>query len=151
MRAYLRALHDVAGYFQRPTERLTPDQIRQYSAHLISDRKPSGNTVNQMVGALRFFYLTVLNKPWRGHDFPAMEEVGASMRLGCLLLASCAIAVASEIRSVHLAQIAWGRAISAQPPGQPRVHGERPPMLVLERMGKELGEVATSRMACCFL
>jgi site-specific recombinase XerD len=69
-RAYLRALHDLAGYFQRPPERLTPEQIRQYSAHLISDRKLSGNTVNQMVGALRFFYLTVLNKPWRGHELP---------------------------------------------------------------------------------
>src|SRR5215510_10952621 len=69
-RAYLRALHDLAGYFQQPPERLTPAQIRKYSAHLISDRKLSGNTVNQMVGALRFFYLTVLNKPWRGHELP---------------------------------------------------------------------------------
>ncbi|HKD75752.1 MAG TPA: site-specific integrase [Ktedonobacterales bacterium] len=69
-RAYLRALHDLAGYFQCPPERLTPDQIRQYSAHLITDRKLSGNTVNQMVGALRFFYLTVLNKRWRGHELP---------------------------------------------------------------------------------
>src|SRR5262249_34153070 len=48
-RAYLRALHDLAGYFQLPPERLTPAQIREYSAHLISDRKLSGNTVNQMV------------------------------------------------------------------------------------------------------
>ena len=69
-RAYLRTLHDLAGYFQRPPERLTPEQIREYTAHLFSDRKLSGNTVNQMVGALRFFYLTVLNKPWRGHEMP---------------------------------------------------------------------------------
>ena len=69
-RAYLRALHDLASYFQYPPERLTPEQIRQYTAHLISDRKLSGNTVNQIVGALRFFYLTVLNKPWRGHEMP---------------------------------------------------------------------------------
>ena len=69
-RAYLRALQDLAGYFQQTPERLTPAQIRQYTAHLISDRKLSGNTVNQMVGALRFFYLTVLNKPWRGHEMP---------------------------------------------------------------------------------
>jgi integrase/recombinase XerD len=67
-RAYLRALHDLAGYFQQPPERLTPEQIREYTAHLIRDRKLSGNTVNQLVGALRFFYLTVLNKPWRGHE-----------------------------------------------------------------------------------
>src|SRR5262252_7073824 len=70
MRAYLRALHDLAGYFQQPPEHLTPGQIREYTAPLISERKLSGNTVNQMVGALRFFYLTVLNKPWRGHEMP---------------------------------------------------------------------------------
>ena len=69
-RAYLRALRDLAGYFHQPPERLTPAQIREYTAHLISERKLSGNTVNQMVGALRFFYLTVLNKPWRGHEMP---------------------------------------------------------------------------------
>jgi integrase/recombinase XerD len=69
-RAYLRVLHSLADYFQQPPERLEPDQIRAFSAHLITDRKLSANTVNQMVGALRFFYLTVLNKPWRGHEMP---------------------------------------------------------------------------------
>jgi integrase len=69
-RGYLRVLHDLGGYFQQPLEDLTPEQIRQYTAHLISERRLSGNTVNQMVGALRFFYLTALNKPWRGHEMP---------------------------------------------------------------------------------
>jgi site-specific recombinase XerD len=77
-RAYLHALNDLVRYFQRPPERLTPEQIREYTAHLISDRKLSGNTVNQMVGALRFFYLTVLNKPWRGHELPYPKK---TMRL----------------------------------------------------------------------
>jgi integrase/recombinase XerD len=69
-RAYLRALDDLAKHFQRPPEDLTPEDIREYSAHLFRDRKLSGNTVNQIVGALRFFYFTVLNKPWRGHELP---------------------------------------------------------------------------------
>ena len=77
-RAYLRALHDLSHYFHQPPERLTREQIREYTAHLISDRKLSGNTVNQMVGALRFFYLTVLNKPWRGHEMPYPKK---SLRL----------------------------------------------------------------------
>jgi len=55
-------LHDLAGYFQCPPELLTPEQIRQYTAHLFTDRKLSANTVNQMAGAMRSFYLTVLNK-----------------------------------------------------------------------------------------
>ena len=33
-RAYLRALQDLAGYFQQPPERLTREQIREYTAHL---------------------------------------------------------------------------------------------------------------------
>ena len=69
-RAYLRALDDLAGYFQCPPERLTAEQIREYTAHLFRDRKLSDNSVNQIVGALRFFYLTVLNKHWRGHELP---------------------------------------------------------------------------------
>lgn len=69
-RAYLHALQDLAAYFQLPPERLTPEQIREYTAHLMSDRELSGNTVNQVVGALRFFYFKALNKPWRGHELP---------------------------------------------------------------------------------
>jgi site-specific recombinase XerD len=69
-RAYLRVLDDLAGYFQQPPERLKPEQIREYTAHLFRDKKLADNTVNQMVGALRFFYLKVLNKPWRGHEMP---------------------------------------------------------------------------------
>lgn len=69
-RAYLHALCDLAAYFQLPPERLIPEQIREYTAHLISDRELSGNTVNQVVGALRFFYFKAINKPWRGHELP---------------------------------------------------------------------------------
>jgi integrase/recombinase XerD len=74
-RAYLRALDDLARYFPQPPEELTPEQIRAYTAHLFRDRKLSDNTVNQIVGALRFFYLTVLNKPWRGHELPYPKKV----------------------------------------------------------------------------
>jgi len=77
-RDYLRVLDDLAEYFQQPPEGRTPEQIREYTAHLFRDKKLSGNTVNQMVGALRFFYLTVLNKPWRGHEMPYPKK---SMRL----------------------------------------------------------------------
>ena len=62
-RAYLRILEDLARYFHRPPDQLGPDEIREYTAHLFRDRKLSDNTVNQMVGALRFFFLKVLNRP----------------------------------------------------------------------------------------
>ena len=59
-RAYLRILDDLTGYFQRPPERLGPEQIREYTAHLFRDKKLSDNTVNQTVGALRFFYFKLI-------------------------------------------------------------------------------------------
>ena len=52
-RAYLRVLDDLAGYFQQPPERLKPEQIREYTAHLFRDKKLSDNTVNQIRAARR--------------------------------------------------------------------------------------------------
>jgi integrase len=69
-RAYLRILEDLARYFHRPPDRLGPEQIRKYTAHLFRDRKLSDNTVNQMVGALRFFFRKVLKRPWDGDEIP---------------------------------------------------------------------------------
>jgi integrase/recombinase XerD len=69
-RSYLRTIADFALYFHRPPDQLGPEQIREYTAHLFRDRKLSDNTVNQMVGALRFFFLKVLNRPWGGHELP---------------------------------------------------------------------------------
>ena len=67
-RAYLRIIGDFARYFHRPPDQLGPEEIRQYTA--FRDRKLSDNTVNQMVGGLRFFFLKVLNRPWHGHELP---------------------------------------------------------------------------------
>ena len=69
-RAYLGIIEDFARYFHRPPDQLGPEQIREYTAHLFRDRKLSDNTVNQRVGALRFFFLKVLNRPWGGHELP---------------------------------------------------------------------------------
>jgi integrase/recombinase XerD len=49
---------------------LEPEHIRQYQAHLFRDRKLSPNTVNQRTGALRFFFITVLKKPWSIAETP---------------------------------------------------------------------------------
>ena len=68
--SYLRTIEDFARYFHRPPDQLGPEQIREYTAHLFRDRKLSDNTVNQMMGALRFFYLKVLNRRWGGHELP---------------------------------------------------------------------------------
>jgi site-specific recombinase XerD len=60
-RAYIRTIEDFARYFKRPPDQLGPEQIRTYAAHLFRERKLTDNTVNQRVGALRFFFIKTLN------------------------------------------------------------------------------------------
>ena len=69
-RAYLRIIEDFARYFKRPPDQLGPEQIREYIAHLFRDRKLSDNSVNQTVGALRFFFVKMLKRPWRVDETP---------------------------------------------------------------------------------
>jgi integrase/recombinase XerD len=69
-RAYLHTIEDFARYFKRPPDQLGPEQIRSYVAHLFRDRKLTDNTVNQRVGALRFFFIKTLKKPWSVEETP---------------------------------------------------------------------------------
>lgn len=70
MRAYIRTLEDFARYFKRPPDQLGPEQIREYIAYLFRERKLADNTVNQRVGALRFFFIKTLRKPWSVEETP---------------------------------------------------------------------------------
>ena len=69
-RAYLRVIEDFARYFHRSPDQLGADQVREYSAHLFRDLKLSDNSVNQRVGALRFFFRKVLKRPCDGDEMP---------------------------------------------------------------------------------
>jgi len=69
-RAYLRVIEDFARYFHRSPDQLGPDQVREYTAHLFRDLKFADNSVNQSVGALRFFFRKVLKRPWDRDEMP---------------------------------------------------------------------------------
>ncbi len=55
VRTYIRTVEELARYFKRRPDRLRPEHIRQYQAHLFRDRKLAANSVAQRVAALRFF------------------------------------------------------------------------------------------------
>ncbi len=63
-RCYIRAVEDFARYFHRPPDRLGPEHIRQYQAHLFRDRKLGANSVAQRLTGLRFFYFKTLRRSW---------------------------------------------------------------------------------------
>ena len=69
-RAYLRAIEELAHYFHRLPDQLGPEQIREYVSHLFRDRKLADNTVNQQVGALRFFFIKTLKRSWNVEETP---------------------------------------------------------------------------------
>lgn len=69
-RAYVHAVKDFAAYFNRPPDQLGPEDVREYQAHLLRDRKLSPNTVNTRTGALRFLFVTTLKRPWMVAETP---------------------------------------------------------------------------------
>jgi integrase/recombinase XerD len=69
-RAYTRTIADLTAYCQCPPEQIEPEQIRKYQAYLFRERKLTANTVNQRVGALRFFFIKTLKRPWSVEETP---------------------------------------------------------------------------------
>jgi integrase/recombinase XerD len=71
---YLRILDDFAGYFGRTVEKLGPNHIRAYQAHLFRDRKLASKTVRQHVAALRFVYVKTLKRAYMLDYIPFPKE-----------------------------------------------------------------------------
>lgn len=73
-RIYLRAVEEFAQHFDTPPDRLGLDHVRQYQAHLFTDRKLEAVSVAQQLSALRFFFLKTLKRPWMVEDMPAPKK-----------------------------------------------------------------------------
>jgi site-specific recombinase XerD len=63
-RVYLRSVEEFARYYQKSPDQLGPEHIRQYQAHLFTDRKLGAVAVSQQLSALRFFFLHTLKRAW---------------------------------------------------------------------------------------
>jgi integrase/recombinase XerD len=62
IRGYLGTVERFAQYFGKPPDRLGPDHIRQWQAHLLHERKLAVGTVVNHVAALRFFFRRALKR-----------------------------------------------------------------------------------------
>jgi len=69
-RIYLRAVEKFARYYEKPPNQLGPEQIREYQAHLFTDRKLGAIAVGQQVSALRFFFARTLKRPLLPEEMP---------------------------------------------------------------------------------
>lgn len=73
-RIYLHSVEEFALYFKTPPDRLGLEHVRQYQAHLFTDRKLEAVSVAQQLSALRFFFLKTLKRPWQVHDMPVPKR-----------------------------------------------------------------------------
>ena len=70
IKAYVRIIQEFTRYFHRPPDQLGPQHLRQYQAHLFTDRKLEPGTVQQHVAALRFFYVKTLKRRYLLDEIP---------------------------------------------------------------------------------
>jgi integrase/recombinase XerD len=70
VREYIKSVADFAKYFGKPPDQLGPEEIRQYQAHLFTERKLQPRTVALRTAALRFFYVKTLKRPYPLEEVP---------------------------------------------------------------------------------
>ena len=56
-RAYIRVVRELAAHFHQPPDRLGPEHMRLFQAHLFRGRKLNARTVMQYSAGLRFFFV----------------------------------------------------------------------------------------------
>ncbi len=74
-RSYLHYVTDYARYFWQSPEELDLEAVRQYTLHLVEERRLAPESVNASVAALKFLYLVTLETPWTETDFPHRQPV----------------------------------------------------------------------------
>ena len=63
-RTYVETVARFARYFDRPPDRLGPEQIRAYQVYLTNERRLATSSLLVAVSALRFLYRVTLRKRW---------------------------------------------------------------------------------------
>jgi len=70
---YIWQITKFAKHFNKSPEELGIEEIRQYQLYLV-ERKTSWSVFNQTVAALRFLYLTTLQKEWKVEQIPFPKQ-----------------------------------------------------------------------------
>jgi integrase/recombinase XerD len=74
VRAYVRAIHQLAAYFRQPPDRLGPEHMRVFQTYLFRERKLNARTIVQYSAALRFFFVKTLKRHYMLENIPLPKE-----------------------------------------------------------------------------
>ena len=69
-RSYIHYLAGYAKYFDTPPDQLGLEQVTEYQAYLLREKRLSAQSVNCFSAAARFFYTVTLGKEWTSRQFP---------------------------------------------------------------------------------
>ena len=73
-KTYVRIVGDFAQHFHCSPNKLGPEQIRQYQAHLFQTKKLTPATVSQYASALRFFFVKTLHRSFLAEHIPFPKQ-----------------------------------------------------------------------------
>jgi integrase/recombinase XerD len=75
VRAYIRIIRELSAYFRKPPDRLGPEHMRLFQAHLFRERKLNARTIVQYSAALRFFFVKTLRRHHMLENIPLPKEL----------------------------------------------------------------------------
>jgi site-specific recombinase XerD len=73
---YLAAVTGLAGFYHRPPDQISDEEVQAYLLHLIQDRHRSWNTCHIVVHGLRFLYHTTVKRDRATFSIPSMRQPG---------------------------------------------------------------------------
>jgi site-specific recombinase XerD len=73
-RTYLKHLRNFETFFQKPAQQLGQDDLRSFLLHLITVKKVSGEYVDSVYSALKFFYEKTLGRTWNMTEIPRLKR-----------------------------------------------------------------------------
>jgi integrase/recombinase XerD len=62
--SYLRAVRQLAAYFNKPPDQITEEELRQYFLYLKNVKKASRSTMTLALCGIKFFYERTLQRQW---------------------------------------------------------------------------------------
>jgi site-specific recombinase XerD len=71
---YVRAVRQLAEYYNLSPDRITDEQIRQYLMYLKEHKRLSEGTVMQLLCGLKLFFTQMLKRPWNIHVTPCVRR-----------------------------------------------------------------------------
>jgi hypothetical protein len=74
-RGYLRAVAGLAEYYHRLPDKISTEEIQDYIAHLLSERKLALGSCHGIITGLRFFYTVTLKQDGASVSIPQIKRV----------------------------------------------------------------------------